>query len=70
MFLVQGRGETAVMSAVTAVLLHKVVMDKGQSVILLVQRRGEVAFTSTFTSVPLHISVVGTGTDCSIVGTG
>jgi hypothetical protein len=71
MLLLQGRGEMAVLPAVTAVLLHHSAVDRewGVTVMLLVQGRGEMAVLSAVTAVLLHHSAMDTGTDCNVVST-
>jgi len=68
--LVQGRGEIAVMPAVTAVLLHHSAMDTGTDCSVVVQGRREMADMAAVIVVLLLHSTVDTGTDCSVVSTG
>jgi len=68
--LVQGRGEMAVPSVVSAVLLNHSAMDNGLTAVLLVQGRGEIAFLPAVTAVQLHHSAMDTWTDCSVVSSG
>ena len=50
----------AVLPAVTAVLLHKILCVHGMTVILLVQGRGEMAVLPAVTAVLLHPSAMDT----------
>ena len=61
--LVQGRGEMAIMPAVTTVLLHHSAMNTGLTAVLLVQGRGEIAVMPAVTTVLLHHSAMDTGTE-------
>ena len=70
MLLVQGRGEMAVLTTVTAVLLHHMLWIQGLTVVLLVQGRREMAVLPAVTAVLLHHSAMDTWTDCNIVSTG
>jgi len=70
MVLGQGRGEMAVLPAVTAVLLHHSAWIHGLTVMLLVQGRGEMAVLPAVTAVLLHHSDMETWTDCNVVSTG
>jgi len=67
--LVQFRGEIAVLSAVTEVLMHYSVMDTWRVCSLLVHYRGKIAFLSAVTEVLLHYSDMDTWTVCSVVST-
>ena len=60
MLLVQGRGEMAVVSAVTAVGYITVLWIHGLTVMLLVQGRGEMAVLPAVTAVLLHHSAMDT----------
>ena len=71
MLLVQGRGEMAVLLAVTAVQLHhSAIYIYGLTALLLAQGRGEMAVLPAVTAVLLHHSAMDTWTDCSVVSTG
>jgi hypothetical protein len=70
MLLVKGRGEMAVLLAVTAVLLHRSAMDTWTDCSVLVQGRGEMAVLPAVTAVLLHHSAMDTWTDCNVVSTG
>jgi len=56
--LVQGRGEMAVLPAVTVVLLHHSSMDTWTEGNVLVQGRGEMAVLPAVTVVLLHHSAM------------
>jgi len=60
----------AVMTAVTAVLLHHSAIDIKTYCSLLVQGRGEMAVMTAVTIVLLHQFYVDTGTGCNVVSTG
>ena len=70
MVLGQGRGEVAVVPAVTAVLLDYSAWILGLTVMLLVQGRGEMAVLPAVTAVLLHHSDMETWTDCNVISTG
>ena len=70
MTLVQGRGEIAVMPAVTAVLLHHLAMDTGTECNVVSTWKREIIFLPSVTRIPFHHCAVDTGTDCNVVSTG
>ena len=63
MLLLQGRGEMAVLPAVSADLLHHMLWIHGVIVMLLVQGRGEIVVLPAVTAVLLHHSALDTWTD-------
>ena len=69
MLLVQGRGEMAVLPAVTAVLLLHSGMDTWTDCNVFSTGRGEMAVLPAVTAVLLHHNVMDTWTDCSVVST-
>ena len=70
MKLVQCRGEMAVLSAVTAVLLLHSGMDTWTDCNVVSPGRGEMAVLPAVTAVLLNHSAMDTWTDCNVVSTG
>jgi hypothetical protein len=70
MLLVQGRGETAGLPAVVAVLLHNNVMDTWTACSVISTGKGEMAVLPAVTAVLLHHSAMDTWTVCSVISTG
>ena len=68
--LIQGRGEIAIVPAVTVLLLHHSAMDTWTDAMLLVQGRGEMAVPPAVTAVLLHHTAMDIWTDCNVVSTG
>jgi len=69
--LVHGRGEMAVLPAVTAVLLHHSAMNiYGLRAMVLVQGRGEMAVLPAVTALLLHHSAMDIWTEGNVVSTG
>ena len=62
MLLVQVRGKTAVLSAVTAVLLHHSAMDTWTEGNVVSRGRGKMAVLPAVTAVLLHHSAMDTWT--------
>ena len=60
LFLAQGRGEMAVLPAVTAVLLHQSALDTWNDCIFLTQGRGKMAVLPKVIAVLLHESAIDT----------
>ena len=70
MLLVQGRGEMAVLPAVTAVLLHHSAKDIWTEAMMLIQGRREMAVLPAVTAVLLHHSAKDIWTEGNDVNTG
>ena len=68
--LIQGRGEIAIVPAVTVLLLHHSAMDTWTDAMLLVQGRGEMAVLPAVTAVLLHHSALDIWTEGNGVSTG
>jgi len=67
--LLHGRGEMAVLPAVSAVLLHTFLWIYGLIVVLLEHGRDEIAVLPTVTSVLLHNTAIDKWTDFGFVNT-
>jgi len=70
MLLVQGRGEMAVLPAVTTVLLHHSAMDIWTEGNVECTGRGEMAVLPAVTAVLLHHSAMDKWTEGNVVNTG
>jgi hypothetical protein len=69
-FLVQGRGEMAVLIVVTALQLRHSAFDIWTACCFLVQGRDYVVILPIVTAVLLHQFAMDTWTDSSVVSTG
>jgi len=70
MLLVQGRGEMAVLPAVTAVLLHHSAMDTLTDWSVVSTGKRVNGGSAAVTAVMLHHSTMDIWTDCNVVSTG